>query len=132
MIEMMLTLMIVSIILLVSIIHIPEHDTAETGYEVKNIAYVFQATQTRALQTESPHLVEMDYINQQILIKDSKGDRVNHYELKSCKLIRGGLTRFIYRSTGDTSAFGTLRFSCYGKPVSFIFQIQKGRFRIEQ
>ncbi|MFD2829423.1 prepilin-type N-terminal cleavage/methylation domain-containing protein [Corticicoccus populi] len=131
-VEMMLTLMIVSIILLVCVIHLPNRNTADPEDEILNIGYIFQSAQTTAIKEGKPYIVEMDYINNLINVKNNSGNKVNTYSLISCELNRGGLDRFIYRKNGDTSAFGTIRMTCEGKKVSFIFQINNGRFRIEK
>lgn len=130
-IEMMLTLMIVSILIMVTVIHIPKHKDINND-EVLNIGYLFQSAQTSAISEKTPHIVEVDYINHRLNVKDSKGKSINSLNLDSCQLKRGGLDRFIYRQNGDTSAFGTIRMTCSGNPVSFIFQINNGRFRVEQ
>lgn len=131
-IEMMLTLAIVSIILMVTVTHLPKYNETNFNNEIKNISYLFQYTQTNAIKTGQPHIVEIDYIKHRINIKDNSGKVLNNYPLTSCQFKRGGLERFIYKKNGDTTAFGTIRMTCAKKPVSFIFQIQKGRFRIEQ
>jgi prepilin-type N-terminal cleavage/methylation domain-containing protein len=131
-IEMMLTLMIVSIILIVTTFHIPEYEDKNFDDEVMNISYLFQSTQTNAIKYSSPRIVEIDYTRHHINIKSNTGNLLNNYPLTSCKFKKGGLERFIYNKNGDTTAFGTIRMNCNGKTISFIFQINKGRFRIEK
>lgn len=132
MIEVMLTLFIVSALLLISAQAIPENHKHTIDQEVENIAFFFQVAQTNALSKKEAHLVELDHVNHRITIKNGHGDSLEEYVLKSCKILQGGLPRFLYKSNGDTNAFGTIRLDCMGEHVSFIFQIQKGRFRIER
>lgn len=132
MMEVMLTLAIVSTLLLITANAIPENHEKLVEQEVDNIAFFFQVAQTNALNKKEAHLVELDRVDHRIVIKNGSGSTLEAYTLNKCKIIQGGLSRFMYKSSGDTDAFGTIRFDCMGEQVSFIFQIQKGRFRIER
>ncbi|AKG74016.1 competence protein ComGD [Salinicoccus halodurans] len=132
MMEMMLTLFIISTLLMITAHAIPEKHENSTDQEVKNIAFFFQVAQTNALNKKEAHLVEFDRVNHRITIKNGFGQALEVYSLNTCRILQGGLPGFLYKSNGDTNAFGTIRFDCMGEQVSFIFQIQKGRFRIER
>lgn len=132
MMEVMLTLFIVSLLLMITGHAIPENHEHSTDQEVENIAFFFQVAQTNALNKKEAHLVEFDRMNHRIIIKNGYGQAIEVYTLNTCKILQGGLPGFIYKLNGDTNAFGTIRFDCMGEQVSFIFQIQKGRFRIER
>lgn len=132
MMEVMLTLFIVSTLLMITAHAIPEKHKHSIDQEVENIAFFFQVAQTNALNENEGHLVEFDRVNHRIIIKNGHGQALEVYTLNACKILQGGFSGFVYQSTGDTNAFGTVRFDCMGERVSFIFQIQKGRFRIER
>lgn len=132
MMEMMLTLMIVSIILSISLPHLPVYRQYNLADEIENISYVFQGAQMNALAKQESYTVFMEYNNQSITVRDKARTVISHYELHACRLEDFGMKQFSYRPSGDTSAFGTVYLSCGEKNVKFIFQILKGRFRIEQ
>ncbi len=132
MMERMLTLAVVSIILLVSVSAMPEYDIHNVDEEISNISYFFKAAQTRTIYEKSAHIIMMDHENNRLTARSSDGKTAYEYALTTCRLSANGLKRFIYMSSGDTSAFGTVNFKCRGEDVRFVFQIQKGQFRIER
>ena len=132
MMEMMLTLLIVSIILSLSVPHLPVYRQNSTADELDTISHVFQGAQIHAMSKGGSYTVLMDYDNQAITVYDTKRNVISNYELKVCRLKDYGMSQFSYRPNGDTSAFGTVHFTCEDKTVKYIFQILKGRFRIEQ
>lgn len=132
MMEMMLALMLVSIILSLSISHLPEYRENGAADEINSISYVFQGAQMNALAAEESFIVLMEHDIQTITVRDKARRIISSYELKTCRLENYGMNSFTYKENGDTNAFGTVHISCGGKIVKFIFQIQKGRFRIEQ
>ena len=132
MMEMMLTLMLVSIILSLSVPHLPVYRQNDTSEEIETISYVFQGAQMHAMAKSKTYTVFMDYDNQSITVQDKERKQISNYELKVCRLKEYGMSQFSYRPNGDTSGFGTVQFLCKDKTVKFVFQIVKGRFRIEQ
>ncbi|WP_097038788.1 prepilin-type N-terminal cleavage/methylation domain-containing protein [Salinicoccus kekensis] len=132
MMEMMLTLAVVSIILLISVSALPDYDVLNTDDEISNISYFFKAAQTRTIYEESAHIVMMDHENNQLIARSSEGGDAYVYTLTACTLSANGLKRFMYIASGDTNAFGTVNLKCRGEDVRFVFQIQKGQFRIER
>ncbi|WP_082099080.1 prepilin-type N-terminal cleavage/methylation domain-containing protein [Salinicoccus sediminis] len=132
MMEVMLTLAVVSILLMLTVQSAPKNNGHTVDREVDNIAFFFQVAQTNALNTKQAHVVEFDRTKHRIMIKSGYGEALETYTLSTCRILQGGLSGFLYKSNGDTNAFGTVRFDCMGEPVSFVFQIQKGRFRIER
>ena len=132
MMEMMLTLFIVSILLMITAHAIPENKERQIDNEIENISLVFQAVQTDTLSKNESHIVDFDRKHHKILIKNIRGKVINEYQLSICKMEQGSLGRFMYKANGDTNAFGTLNFNCLEQRISFVFQIQKGRFRIER
>ncbi|WP_052108776.1 prepilin-type N-terminal cleavage/methylation domain-containing protein [Jeotgalicoccus saudimassiliensis] len=132
MMEMMLTLLLVSIILSLSVPHLPVYRQNDTGDEIETVSYVFQGAQMHAMATGRSYTVLMDYDKQSIDVVDPDRKIISQYKLKACTLAEEGMSRFSYRPNGDTSGFGTVYLSCSGRTVKFIFQIVKGRFRIEQ
>lgn len=132
MMEMMLTLAVVSIILLISVSALPEYDVHDADDEINNISYFFKAAQTRTIYESSAHIVIMDHENNQLIARSTDGSDVYRYVLTACRLTANGLKRFTYMSSGDTNAFGTVNIKCSGEDVRFVFQIQKGQFRIER
>ena len=130
--EMMLTLALVSIILLISMPHIPDYRQGSTEDEINNLTYLFQGAQMNALAKNKSFTVFMNYENQAVEVRDQKRHLISRHDLKVCQLEDYGLKQFTYRNNGETSAFGTVNFTCKSKAVKFIFQIQEGRFRIEQ
>lgn len=132
MMEMMLTLAIVSIILSITITSIPEYRVDNVDDEIENISYIFQGAQMSAIADGQSYVVLMNYINNEISVRNISGKTINTHKLNVCSLEDYGLKQITYRRTGDTSAFGTVYLSCDGKSVKFIMQIQKGRIRIEQ
>ncbi|MCG1009021.1 prepilin-type N-terminal cleavage/methylation domain-containing protein [Salinicoccus sp. ID82-1] len=132
MLEMMLTLSIISILLLISAASIPVDDDRRINQEIDAIGYFFQSAQTDAMSTATQRIVSMDPISQQIQVRTHEGKIIRTYLLDTCALKQGGLQRIIFKPDGDTDKFGTISFDCMGSSVSFIFQIQRGRFRIER
>ncbi|MGO1923549.1 MAG: prepilin-type N-terminal cleavage/methylation domain-containing protein [Jeotgalicoccus sp.] len=132
MMEMMLALLLVSIILSLSIPHLPEYKENDPADEIDSISYVFQGAQMNALAAKESFIVLMEHDIQTITVRDKARRIISSYELKTCRLENYGMNNFTYKENGDTNAFGTVYLSCEGKIVKFIFQIQKGRFRIEQ
>ncbi|CAD2073787.1 hypothetical protein GCM10007275_04540 [Jeotgalicoccus coquinae] len=132
MMEMMLTLFLVSIILSLSVPHLPVYRQNDTAGEIETISYVFQGAQMHAMAKKKSYTVMMDHANQSIIVRDKDRNPISNYELKVCVLQEYGMSQFVYRPNGDTSGFGTVQFLCKGKTVKFVFQIVKGRFRIEQ
>lgn len=132
MMEMMLTLFVVSIILLISVNSIPDYNAGDKEEEIDNISYFFKAVQTKSIYKESAHTVLMDYENNKLVARSLERDEVYEYTMTACVLQSSGLKRFNYLSSGNTNAFGTINFNCQGEDVRFVFQIQKGQFRIER
>lgn len=132
MMEMMLTLAVVSIILLISVTAIPDYDVQDIDDEISNISYFFKAAQTRAIYEASAHIIIMDHENNRLIARSSRGHDIYQYEMNPCKLTASGLKRFMYMASGDTNAFGTINLKCRGEDVRIVFQIQKGQFRIER
>lgn len=132
MIEMILTLFIVSIILLSTITYIPKFDNGNRDDEIKNIEYLFQNAQIRAKRFESAQYVEINHRQNKIVLIDYKNNYEKSYNLSYCFIYEGGLNEVIYYSSGNTSKFGTITLNCNGDIVKIIFQIQKGRYRIER
>lgn len=132
MMEMMLTLAVVSIILLISVTAIPDYDVQDIDDEISNISYFFKAAQTRAIYETSTHIIMMDSGNNRFIARTSEGHDIYQYEMTTCKLAANGMKRFMYLASGDTNAFGTIILKCRGEDVRIVFQIQKGQFRIER
>ena len=131
MLEMLLTLFLVSSIILISVPHIPEYWHSSTEDELKNLSYLYQGAQMNALAKNQSFTVFMNYDKQTVEVRNRERHLVSHYSLTACRLEDYGLKQFTYRNNGDTSAFGTVYLSCDKDSVKFIFQILKGRFRIE-
>lgn len=132
MIEMILTLFIVSIILLSTVTYIPKFNNGNTEDEIKNIEYLFQNAQIRAKRFGNAQYVEINHIQNKIVLMDYKSNYEKAYHLSYCSIYEGGLNEVIYYSSGNTSKFGTITLNCNGEIVKIIFQIQKGRYRIER
>lgn len=132
MIEMILTLFIVSIILLSTVTYIPKFNNGNTEDEIKNIEYLFQNAQIRAKRFGNAQYVEINHIQNKIVLMDYKSNYKKAYNLSYCSIYEGGLNEVIYYSSGNTSKFGTITLNCNGEIVKIIFQIQKGRYRIER
>ena len=132
MMEMMLTLFVVSIILLLSVNSMPDYSAGDKEDEISNISYFFKAAQTRSIHKETAHTVLMDHANNKLIARSLDREDVYEYALTTCRLQSSGLKRFNYLSSGNTNAFGTVIFNCGGEDVRFVFQIQKGQFRIER
>lgn len=130
--EMMLTLFVVSIILLISVNSIPPYNAGDKEEEISNISYFFKAAQTRSIHQEKAHTVLIDHANNKLIARSLDREDIYEYSLTACRLKSGGLKRFNYLSSGNTNAFGTIIFNCSGEDVRFVFQIQKGQFRIER
>ena len=132
MIEMILTLFIVSIILLSTVTYIPKFNKGNKDDEIKNIEYLFQNAQIRAKRFASAQYVEINHRQNKIVLMDYKNNYEKVYNLSYCSIYEGGLNEVIYYSSGNTSRFGTITLNCNGEIVKIIFQIQKGRYRIER
>src|SRR5699024_5800752 len=132
MIEMILTLFIVSIILLSTVTYIPKFNNGNTEDEIKNIEYLFQNAQIRAKRFGNDQYVEINHIQNKIVLMDYKRNYKKAYNLSYCFIYEGRLNEVIYYSSGNTSKFGTITLNCNGEIVKIIFQIQKGRYRIER
>ncbi|WP_084669829.1 prepilin-type N-terminal cleavage/methylation domain-containing protein [Lacicoccus alkaliphilus] len=132
MMEMMLTLFLVSIILLISVSTIPDYDVQDIDEELDSISYFFKAAQTRAIYEKSAHIMMMDHENNRLIARSFDGRNVSQHELNGCRLTANGLKRFMYMASGDTNAFGTINLKCGEEEVRIVFQIQKGQFRIER
>lgn len=131
MLEMMLTLCIISVLMLLSVVNMPSDKGRNIDHEIETIGYFLQSAQTGAMGSSIQQIVEMDRLEQRLLIRGRNGRIIRTHPLDTCKLKPGGLERVIFKSNGDTDKFGTISFDCLGRSVSFIFQIQRGRFRIE-
>ncbi|CAD2075957.1 prepilin-type N-terminal cleavage/methylation domain-containing protein [Phocicoccus pinnipedialis] len=129
--ESMLTLFVVSILLFIVIIHIPGFEGNHSSDEVQNIKYFLEKKQFDAMLKESLIFIRIDYKSNQIITLDMKDNTTEILEINSCILKQGSLTQFSFNSKGDSSAFGTIYVSCENKTSKLIFQIQKGRLRIE-
>lgn len=132
MLEVMLVLLFISIIFSLTITSIPEYRQDDVSDEINNISYLFQGAQMHALADKNSVIVLMDYQQNQISAKNILGHTIKTYDLNVCKLENYGLKKFTYRRTGDTNSFGTVYLTCNGNSVKYVFQILKGRFRIEQ
>lgn len=132
MMEMMLTLLVVSVILLISVNMIPDYNENDKETEISNISYFFKAAQTRSIQKEKAHTVLIDHMDHKLTVRSLDREDIYEYPLTTCRLKSGGLKRFNYLSSGNTNAFGAVIFNCSGEDVRFVFQIQKGQFRIER
>lgn len=132
MIEMMLTLFVLSVILLISVNTIPDYNGGDKENEISNISYFFKAAQTRSIHQEKVHTVLIDHVNNKLTVRSEDRADIYEYQLTTCSLKSGGLKRFNYLSSGNTNAFGSVILNCSGEAVRFVFQIQKGQFRIEQ
>ncbi|WP_052256388.1 competence type IV pilus minor pilin ComGD [Salinicoccus sp. YB14-2] len=132
MMEMMLTLFVVSIILLISVNTIPEYNAGDKEDEISNISYFFKAAQTRSIHQEKAHTVLIDHESNKLTVRSLDREDIYEYQLTACSLKSGGLKRFNYLSSGNTNAFGSVILNCGGEAVRFVFQIQKGQFRIER
>ncbi len=132
MIEMILTLFVVSIILLSTITYIPRYNENNYEDELKNIEYIFQNAQIRARTYDTYQHVIIYHSTNEIVLKDYKQYYEKRYQLTSCFIVEGGLEDVIYYPTGNTSKFGTMILNCDGDVIKIIFQIQKGRYRIER
>src|SRR5699024_2886852 len=127
MMEMMLTLAVVSILLMLTVQSAPQNNAHTVDREVDNIAFFFQLAQTNALNTKQAHVVEFDRTKHRIVIKSGYGETLETYTLNTCKILQGGLSGFLYKSNGDTNAFGTIRFHWMDETGDFGFQVQEGR-----
>ena len=132
MMEMMLALMLVSIILSLSIPHLPEYKENGTADEIDSISYVFQGAQMNALAAKESFIVLMEHDIQTITVRDKARRIISSYELKACRLQNYGMNNFTYKENGDTNAFGTVYLSCGDQLVKFVFQIQIGSFFIRR
>lgn len=129
--ESVLTLFVVSTVILVMMSHIHiEHDYSSDD-EIDNIQYFFQYAQTSAMESQTRKVVFMYTAGESLMRLSSDGKIEEELTLDVCKIRANSMTRFSYLPSGDTNAFGTIRFDCGGRYVNFVFQIQKGRFRIE-
>lgn len=132
MLEMMLTLSIISILLLVSVAAMPTDNDKRISQEIDTIGYLFQSAQTEAMRTAAQRIISMDPIDQKIQIRTHEGKIIRTYPLETCRLKQGGLDRIIFKPDGDTHKFGTVSMDCLGTRVNYVFQIQRGRFRVER
>ncbi|MFC3418122.1 prepilin-type N-terminal cleavage/methylation domain-containing protein [Salinicoccus hispanicus] len=132
MLEMMLTLSIISILLLISVASMPTGDDRSIDQEIDTIGYLFQSAQTDAMSAARQRIISMDPIRQKIQMRTHEGKIIRTYPLETCTLKQGGLERIIFKPDGDTDKFGTISLDCLGTHVSYVFQIQRGRFRIER
>ncbi|GAB3071728.1 hypothetical protein JCM19029_02140 [Salinicoccus sesuvii] len=132
MLEMMLTLSIISILLLISIVAMPTDNAGHVDQEIDTIGYLFQSAQTDAMRTSAQRIISMDPIGQKIQVRTHEGQIIKTYPLETCTLKQGGLDRIIFKPDGDTHKFGTVSMDCLGTSVNYVFQIQRGRFRIER
>lgn len=132
MIEMMLTLFVVSIIALISFSFSHNDKFTHVDAEIESIQYFFQYAQTEAIDKQSRMIVMGYVVGNKLLLINAEGQIVDELILQHCTILSSGLNQFSYLQNGDTNAFGTFRLNCYGERVDFVFQIQKGRFRIER
>lgn len=130
-VETMLTLFVVSILLFITIVHIPKFENNHSLDEVQNIKYFLEKKQFDAMRKESLVLMRIDYQTNEITSLDTKDNSREVLKINHCVLKEGSLTQFTFNNKGDSSAFGTIYLFCQNKTSKLIFQIQKGRFRIE-
>src|SRR5699024_12394473 len=98
---------------------------------LKKLSYVNQEAQMNALAKNQSFTVFKNYDKQTGEVRNRERHLVSHYSLTASRLEDYGLKQFTYKNNRDTSAFGTVYLSCDKDSVKFIFQILKGRFRIE-
>lgn len=132
MLEMLMTLMVVSILLTLTFGRLPEYKVKSVDDELLNISYMLEGTQMKAQAESSSYTVNFNNNSHQITVRDAKRSLVNSYQLSVCSLQNYGLEQFTYNAFGDTTAFGTVYMLCDNKSVKIVMQIQKGRFRIEK
>lgn len=130
--ESVLTLSVVSTVVLVMMSHIHIHHEYSSDDEIENIQYFFQSAQTSAIKSEARKVVFAYTTSNSLMRLSSDGQIEEEMVLEVCTIRASSMTRFSYLPSGDTNAFGTMRFNCDDRDVNFIFQIQKGRFRIER
>lgn len=130
--ESVLTLSVVSTVVLVMMSHIHIHHYYSADDEIDNIQYFFQNAQTSAIKSEERKVIFAYTANNSLMRLSSDGKIEESMMLDLCTIRANSMTRFSYLPNGDTNAFGTMRFNCDNRDVNFIFQIQKGRFRIEK
>lgn len=132
MVEMLMTLMVVSILLSLTFGSLPKYKVKSVDDELLNISYLLEGTQMKAQAESTLFTVNFDRQNNKVIVRDAKRNEVNGYKLDICKLQNYGLEQFSYNTLGDTTAFGTVYMICNNKSVKIVMQIQKGRFRIEK
>lgn len=130
-VETMLTLFIVSIILFVTILHIPKYESNHQEDEIKNIKYFLEQTQFDAMAKETFMMVRFDSKQNQVISVNTKTNENRVIKLQYCLLKEGNLNQIIFNTKGDSNSFGTIYLECEKKISKIIFQIQKNRFRIE-
>ncbi|WP_344702830.1 type II secretion system protein [Salinicoccus jeotgali] len=129
--EMMLTLFIVSIILLIGVVSIPDYEAGGTEGDIERISHFFYNAQTEAMASKSYNIVDIDRAGNTFHLRSRDGNILNSYTPEWCQLNSGGLERIIFKPDGDANKFGTISLDCPGSSVRFIFQIERGRFRVE-
>lgn len=129
--EMMLTLFIVSIILLIGVVSIPKYESGDTEGDIERISHFFYNAQTEAMASKDYNIVEIDRAGNTFHLRRRDGSILNSYTPESCQLKSGGLERIIFKPDGDANKFGTINFDCPDASIRFIFQIERGRFRVE-
>lgn len=130
--ESMLTLFVVSLISFVALSEVHVSPNNMIDREIENISYFFHHAQTSSISSKERKVIFVYQPENEIMRISSEGSIEETIALEFCLIKQNSLSRFSYLPSGDTNAFGTIRFNCDGKDVNFIFQIQKGRFRIEQ
>lgn len=130
-IEAVLTLSVVSAVFFVMMSNIHIAHSYSSDDEIENIQYFFQQSQTSAIASKERKVIFLYAANNSLMRVNSDGIIEEEMPLELCTIRSNSMTRFSYLPNGDTNAFGTVRFDCSNRFVNFIFQIQKGRFRIE-
>lgn len=130
--ESMLTLFIVSLISFVVMIQMPSDSGSLVDREIENIRYFFHNAQISAIEKGERNVIFVYQVANEIMRINSDGTIEESIVLDQCTIKTNSMTRFSYLPNGDTNAFGTIRLNCSNRDVNFIFQIQKGRFRVEQ
>ena len=100
MMEMMLTLAVVSILLMLTVQSAPQNNAHTVDREVDNIAFFFQLAQTNALNTKQAHVVEFDRTKHRIVIKSGYERRLKHTHSIPAKYSRADFPDFYTNQTG--------------------------------
>ncbi|KQL53556.1 hypothetical protein AN964_08650 [Heyndrickxia shackletonii] len=133
-IEVLIVLLILTIFLSLSIASLkPLKSTLEKKMVISQLEADLYYAQTYTISRQELVTVQFYPAYNRYMMKTAKGTViVNRSMTSSVKLLNGSFNSFNILRDGNISRFGTLAFEINGQTFKLIFNIGRGRFRVQE